>query len=122
MDPVPSQPGAPELFALLDDLARTAQVVIDRPRGSAHPRIPAAVYPLDDGYLDGTRSGDGEGIDVFVGTLVDAKVTGILVTADRIKRDAEIKVLLSGSPDEVEAASRFVRDILGLGGLLVLTE
>ena len=122
MEPVSRQPGGPELFSLLDSLVRTAEVVIDRPRGRAHPRIPEAVYPLDDGYLDGTRGGDGEGIDVYVGTAAGTGVTGILVTVDPVKRDAEIKVPLSCSADEVTAAHRFVHDVLGIGGLLVRRE
>ncbi len=51
----------------LDELVETCPVVIDRPAGSTHPRYPDIVYPLDDGYLDGTTSGDGHGIDVWVG-------------------------------------------------------
>ncbi len=96
-----------------------SHVVIDRPRGRAHPRIPEAIYPLDYGYLEGTRSGDGEGLDVFVGTATETGVAGILLIADPVERDAEIKVLLNCSPDEVTAAYLFVRDVLGIGGLLV---
>ena len=106
----------------MDGLVRTSAVVIDRPRGRAHPGIPEAIYPLDYGYLDGTRSGDGDGIDVFVGTATGTDVVGILVTADPVKHDAEIKVLLNCSPAEILVAYRFVRDVLGIGGLLVRRE
>ncbi|MFP5371022.1 MAG: hypothetical protein ACLGI3_09780 [Actinomycetes bacterium] len=44
------------------------------------------------------------------------------MTVDPVKRDAEIKVLLDCSPDEVTSALRFVRDVLGIGGLLVRRE
>ena len=122
MEPVSRQPGGPELFSILDSLVWTAEVVVDRPRGSPHPRIPGAIYPLDYGYLDGTCGGDGDGIDVFVGTAAGPGVSGILVTADPVKRDAEVKVLLCCSADEVTAAHRFVHDVLGIGGLLVRRE
>lgn len=114
--------GAAEFFSLLDALVLSSEVVIDRPRGRAHPRIPRAIYPLDYGYLKGTRGGDGDGIDVFVGTATGAGVSGILLTADPVKRDTEIKVLVDCSPDEVASALRFVRDVLGIGGLLVRRE
>ncbi len=53
----------------LDTLVTESNLIIDRPRGSAHPRYPEYSYPLDYGYLRGTRSGDGDGIDMWVGSL-----------------------------------------------------
>ena len=117
-----SQPGALEFFSILDGLVQTSQLVIDRPRGRAHPRIPEAIHPLDYGYLDGTRSGDDEGLDVFVGTATGSDIAGIPVIVDPVEGDAESKVLLDCSPEEVTAAYRFVRDVLGIGGLVVRRE
>lgn len=34
-------------WASLDALVRRCPLVIDRPRGSAHPRYPDFIYPLD---------------------------------------------------------------------------
>lgn len=48
----------------LDRLVAECETVIDRPKGTAHPRWPEFVYPLDYGYLRGTSSMDGGGIDV----------------------------------------------------------
>ena|SRR5215213_5664422 len=117
-----ASPGATEFFRLVDELVRTSDVVIHRPLGSVHPRISEATYPLDYGYLDGTVSGDGDGIDVFMGSATGAGVVGILVIADPVKRDTEIKLLLDCSPDEVVAAHRFVHDVLEIGGLLIRRE
>jgi putative resolvase len=61
----------------LDALVAASAVVVDRPRGSRHPRYPASEYPLDYGYLEGTRSGDGAGIDVWLGSRKGRSVTGI---------------------------------------------
>ena len=33
-------------------LAKTNVIIIDRPKGSAHPRYPQVIYPLDYGYLE----------------------------------------------------------------------
>ncbi|PWK91082.1 inorganic pyrophosphatase [Lentzea atacamensis] len=105
-------------FAGLDELVRTSDVVVDRPRGTAHPRYQDAVYPLDYGHLGDTTGGDGDGIDVFVGTATGAGVTGVLLTADVLKRDAEVKILLDCTPAEAELARAFLVD-LGIGGHLV---
>ena len=53
----------------LDRLVACSAIRIDRLKGSAHPRFPDTVYPLDYGYLSGTRGGDGGEVDVWVGTL-----------------------------------------------------
>jgi inorganic pyrophosphatase len=86
----------------LDRLVAGCDLVIDRPRGTPHPRYPALIYPLDYGYLDGTRSGDGDGIDVWIGSLPERRVTAVVCTVDVDKRDAEIKILLGCTPQEVQ--------------------
>ena len=68
--------------------------MVDRPKGSAHPRIPGLIYPLDYGYLTDLRSGDGDGVDVWIGTLKRRVITGVICTVDVAKRDTEVKILL----------------------------
>jgi inorganic pyrophosphatase len=104
-------------FANLDTLAEGG-VTVDRPRGTAHPRYPHAVYPVDYGYLPNTTSGDGDGIDVFRGSARNG-IVAVFLTADVVKRDAEIKVVLDCSDDEVAAVAHFLNVTLGIGGLLV---
>lgn len=57
-----------EFWTVLEELVGQSDVVIDRPKGSAHPKFPHTIYPVDYGYLQNTTSMDGEGIDVWVGT------------------------------------------------------
>jgi len=90
-----------EFWANLDRLVAEGQVVVDRPRGSAHPRYPSFVYPLDYGYLAGTRAADGSGVDVWRGSSPGTGVTGLLCTVDLEKRDVEIKILLDCTPGEL---------------------
>lgn len=85
----------------LATLVSASRIVIDRPQGSAHPRMPTTIYPFDYGYLEGTVSGDGQGIDVWVGSLAKRDVTGVVCTVDTDKRDAEIKILLGCSRSEM---------------------
>lgn len=80
----------------------TSALSIDRPKGSAHPRYPDFFYPLDYGFLAGTTSGDGAGIDVWVGSLPEQRVTALLCTVDLGKRDAEIKLLLGCTRQEMQ--------------------
>ena len=84
-------------------------MVVDRPKGSIHPRFPGAEYPLDYGFLEGTTSGDGAGVDVWLGTDVDRNLTGVLLSADLSKRDAEIKLLLGCIGRDIEQIVDFMR-------------
>ncbi len=72
-----------------------------------HPRHPEMIYPLDYGYLENTTSGDGAGIDVWIGSLNNKKLTGILCTFDKLKRDAEIKLLIACTTEDVQTIQRF---------------
>lgn len=103
-----------EFWAAFDNLVAAYPLVIDRPCGSAHPRRPELIYPLDYGYLEGTVSGDGMGIDVWAGSGVGLGVVGLACTVDLGKRDAEIKILLNCTPAEVELVDRFLNVTAGL--------
>ena len=76
-------------------------VVIDRPKGTAHPHYPDFVYPVDYGYLDATESMDQGGIDIWRGSQTPAILNGIICTVDLTKSDSEIKILLGCSSSEI---------------------
>lgn len=87
----------------LDLLLAEHRLVIDRPQGSVHPRFPDFRYPYDYGYLEGTSGGDGGGIDVWVGSLPDRRLVGVICTVDLTKRDTEVKLLVGCTPAEMQA-------------------
>jgi inorganic pyrophosphatase len=84
-------------------------IVIERPRGSRHPRYPDSVYPLDYGYVPHTIGGDGAEVDVFVG-MVPTGLRAILLTHDALKGDQEIKLLWNMSEIEIATAHAFVNE------------
>lgn len=96
------------------NLAANGSIVIDRPRGTSHPQHPQMIYPFDYGYIEGTTSSDGSGIDVFIGTQSNRSLTGILCTFDTIKRDAEIKLLVGCTENDVWAIRAFLGDMRSL--------
>ena len=65
----------------LDRLVQESTVVVDRPRGACHPRFPELVYPMDCGYLAETRTTDDGGVDVWLGSLAEWRVTSALITS-----------------------------------------
>ena len=101
-----------EFWNNLEHLLAESQIVIDRPKGQGHPRYPELIYPLDYGYLEGTRAGDGDGIDVWLGALERKILIGILCTVDTLKRDAEIKLLAGCTPQDVKTILRFNQNLM----------
>jgi inorganic pyrophosphatase len=97
----------PEFWEFLEQLIASSEIVIDRPAGSRHPRFAEIVYPFDYGYLAGTSSADGDGMDVWRGSLAEKTLGAILVTVDLRKRDSEIKLLLGCTPQEIAAILDF---------------
>jgi inorganic pyrophosphatase len=105
----------------MTDLLTTHVIVIDRPKGSTHPRYGTAVYPLDYGYLENTTSSDGSGIDVWIGSLnsvMDKQgtktLTGILCMFDTLKRDAEIKLLIGCTDEDIQVIRDFHNEMYTL--------
>jgi inorganic pyrophosphatase len=98
MDALPSA----DFWDYLDQLVAACPVIIDRLRGSSHPRYPEILYPLDYGYLEGTSSGDGGGIDVWMGASGTHDLSAVILTVDLHKRDTEIKILLGCTEEELQ--------------------
>jgi inorganic pyrophosphatase len=90
-----------EYWEALEKFVASKSIVIDRPKGSTHPRFPGVIYPLDYGYLKDTKSTDGAEIDLWLGSRRLKNIDGILVTIDLQKTDLEIKLLIGCSEDEM---------------------
>ena len=90
-----------------DTFLQRATLTFDRPRGQAHPHYPDIRYPLDYGYAEGTSSGDGDGVDVFVGSGRTGLV-GAILTHDKRKGDCEVKLLWNCTPAEIYCALGFL--------------
>ena len=88
-----------DFWKALDALVNTSEIVIDRPKGAAHPRFPDFIYRVDYGYLKNTSSMDGAGIDCWVGSG-EKTVDAIMCIVDLMKRDSEIKILIGCTEEE----------------------
>ena len=91
-----------DFWETLQSMVNGCTIHIDRPRHSAHPRYPEYIYPHDYGYLEGTTSGDGDGIDCWIGSLGTHDVTGIVTVIDPVKKDSEIKILLGCTKEDMQ--------------------
>ena len=96
-----------DFWKAVDVLVSSGKIVIDRPKGSTHPRFPNIKYEVDYGYIENTTSMDGGGIDVWLGSLANKKVNAIICTVDLMKKDSEIKLLIGCTEEEKEIVYNF---------------
>ena len=95
-------------------LGCTVKVTIDRPLGSAHPRFPDLVYPINYGYVEGTIAPDGEAQDAYVLGVdkpIDTFCGQVIAVICRLD-DIEDKWVvappgISFSEEEIRAATHF---------------
>lgn len=107
-----------EFFLMVDRIVGESKIVIDRPKGTRHPKIESIVYPLDYGYLEDTTSMDGGGIDLYKGTNGEV-IDAVILTVDLIKRDSEVKILIGCSETEKLLALHFHNDNEYMKGILI---
>jgi inorganic pyrophosphatase len=108
-----------DFWAKLDQLIASHEIIIDWPKGSAHPRFPEMTYPLDYGYLKGPRSGDGHEIDIWRGTLKDNDLVAIIYTVDTRKLDTEVKLLIGCTNDEITIINKFHNRDNSMSGIII---
>ena len=99
-----------EFWESLNKLVKENDIVIDRPKGTKHPKYDHIVYELDYGYISDTTTTDGKEIDVFKGSLHNTNVSTILCTIDLLKKDIEIKVLIGCTIPEKEKVYNFLNN------------
>ena len=105
-------------WTALDTLISESEIVIDRPKGTKHPRFDF-VFPLDYGYLKDTSSMDGGGIDVWLGSIVGSACDAIICTVDLLKKDSEIKLLIGCTEDEKKIIMRFHNESVYMKGTMI---
>ena len=111
-----------EFWAALDRLVNESEIVIDRAKGTAHPRYPDFIYKVDYGFLKNTTSIDGAEIDVWVGSDERKSVDAIICTVDLIKRDSEIKILIGCTEEEKEIVYKTHNESDNMKGILIRRE
>lgn len=108
-----------EFWKMLDKLVERSKLVIDRPKGSRHPKYPDFIYKVDYGYLENTASMDGGGIDIWVGTSCEAMIDAIMCTVDLTKRDSEIKILIGCTEEEKNLVYETHNETEKMKGILI---
>lgn len=107
-----------DFWKAIDELVDHSEIVIDRPKGTAHPKYPDFIYQVDYGYLKDTSSMDGAGIDVWVGSGAQ-KVDAVMCTVDLMKKDSEIKILIGCTEEEKDIVYKTHNETQFMKGVLI---
>jgi inorganic pyrophosphatase len=97
-----------DFWEYLQKLVISGEIVIDHPKGSTHHRYMQGTYPVDYGYLRGTTTLDGSGVDIWIGSLGHHQVKGVLCCVDLLKKDTESKILYDCTEEEIQSIINFV--------------
>ena len=108
-----------EFWVVLDELVDNSEIIIDRPKGTAHPKYPDFIYKADYGYLKNTSSMDGDGIDIWVGSDSKKQLDAIMCIVDLTKRDSEIKLLIGCTEEEKEIVYATHNETEFMKGILI---
>jgi inorganic pyrophosphatase len=90
-----------------EQLINDRGIVIDRPRGTAHPLYPDMIYPCDYGHLPDTRAPDGEDVDIFVGPA-PAGLVGLIALTHQPSGIREPKLLMNLSRADADKIIEFL--------------
>lgn len=107
-----------DFWRALDSLVDNSEIVIDRPKGTAHLKYPDFIYKVDYGYLKNTSSMDGAGIDVWIGSG-EKKIDAIMCIVDLMKRDSEIKILIGCTEEEKQIVYQTHNETEYMKGILI---
>jgi len=108
-----------DFWTAADNLVASSNIVIDRPKGTRHPKFPDILYGVDYGYLENTVSPDGGGIDVWKGSLADERLDALIATVDLMKKDSEIKLLIGCTEAEKRMILSFHNESDWMKGVLI---
>ncbi|MBD5481643.1 MAG: inorganic pyrophosphatase [Lachnospiraceae bacterium] len=107
-----------DFWNALDELVNNTEIIIDRPKGTSHPKYPDFIYRLDYGYLKDTSSMDGSGIDVWVGSS-EKKADAVMCIVDLMKKDSEIKILIGCTEAEKSIVYETHNETQFMKGILI---
>jgi len=92
----------------IDTLYLSGNLVMTRKKGERHPEFSNLVYPTDYGRLEDTNAVNGKGVSVYVGSGSKTKISGLIIAADILVKELDVKILAGCTDDEIEQILRFL--------------
>lgn len=77
-------------------------------KGEVHDTFKNLVFPTDYGRLEDLVSHTGGGIPVYMGSGNRNKITGLIVAADILTKELDVKILVGCNDEETEEVLRYL--------------
>ncbi len=92
----------------VDTLFLSSEINLNRKKGDVHPVFKNLIYPTDYGHVTDTKSVTSEGVSVYAGSGDRNKITALVVAADILAKELDVKMLIGCTDQEVEDVLRFL--------------
>ena len=92
----------------LDTLYLYSGYQITRKKGEVHPRFQNLIYPVDYGYINDTKSFGKDGVSLYAGSGNRYEISALVVAADILIKELDVKVLVGCTEEEVDQVLRFL--------------
>ena len=92
----------------VDTLFLSSSVKLTRKKGDVHPVYKNLVYPTDYGHVTDTKSVTDEGVSVYAGSGNRNKITALVIAADTLAKELDVKMLIGCTEAEVDDVLRFL--------------
>ncbi|MDD6560626.1 MAG: Inorganic pyrophosphatase [Lactimicrobium massiliense] len=92
----------------VDTLFLSGKLALTKKKGEAHDTFRNLVYPTDYGHLGDTKSTTAEGVSVYAGSGDRSQITALVVAADILTKELDVKMLIGCTEEEVMAVLRFL--------------
>lgn len=92
----------------IDTLFLSSDLVMDKPKGTAHQEYHNLIYPVDYGHLKSVGGEIDESIGLYRGTGSQKIIDTIVVCVDILKKDVEVKLLMGCTEQEERIILEFL--------------
>ncbi len=90
----------------VDSLYLSGTRKIIKKKGEVHDTFKNLVYPLDYARIEDMKSVSGHGVAVYLGSENRNKVSALVVAADILEKELDVKVLAGCTEEEIEEVLR----------------
>ena len=92
----------------VETLFLSSGLEITRKKGDIHPTFKNLIYPTDYGHVKDTKSVSGEGVSVYLGSGSRSTITALVVAADILAKELDVKILVGCNEEEEKDVLHFL--------------
>lgn len=92
----------------VDSLYLSGTRKIIKKKGEVHDTFKNLVYPLDYARIEDMKSVSGHGVAVYLGSENRNKVSALVIAADILEKELDVKVLAGCTEEEIEEVLRYL--------------